>query len=644
MPNTPIAFIAPFEGLAVQAEEVIRDNAYPARVWRGDLSAGVEAAAKALKSGAKIIVSRGGTAKMIQRELGDRLSIAVIEVEASAFNVVRYIHDNIRPGFRMAVVGFPQFTMMGKAVCESMEVGHRIFEIPDEAGAGAVVRTLMDWHADAVIGDTISCRLMSDYGWQNYHLVESSPHSIRDAFERAMFVLGNLDRQLAHNRKLATVLSCSLQGVAIVDKSGLVEDMNSQCLELLGMEADTVIGQNLARLLADPNLDAALAAKSVARGILLERNGRQLIVDLTPLSSDRLPDSGGMVMTVQPSKRIQEMENAIRARLHKKGFHAKHSLSDILHAGGILAETIAIASEYAKSDASIVITGETGTGKELFAQGIHNASRRADGMFVAINCAALPSGLLESELFGYSPGAFTGALRSGKPGLFEIAHRGTLFLDEISEMEPFLQTRLLRAIQEGEIMRLGDSRVIPVDVRIIAASNKDLEEEVERGNLRMDLFFRLNVLALRLPPLRERRGDVELLLKYYLVRHAARMGVQLRMPDADFLDGLEDYAWPGNVRELENLAERYVVLQERPESADYRTFLPRLGGGRDTVVMARENIETDDAEKLDDVIRGAIDKALEAEKGNIVRASRRLGVNRNTVRRWMKKPDEKGSG
>ncbi|MDR1745005.1 MAG: sigma 54-interacting transcriptional regulator, partial [Planctomycetota bacterium] len=306
-------------------------------------------------------------------------------------------------------------------------------------------------------------------------------------------------------------------------------------------------------------------------------------------------------------------------------------------------------AEYAKSDASIVITGETGTGKELFAQGIHNASRRADGMFVAINCAALPSGLLESELFGYSPGAFTGALRSGKAGLFEIAHQGTLFLDEISEMELFLQTRLLRAIQEGEIMRLGDSRIIPVDVRIIAAANKDLNEETERGNLREDLFFRLNVLSLPLPPLRARHGEIALLFRHHLARHAAKMGVPARIPGAAFFRDLERYPWPGNVRELENVAERYVVLQDRPESAELRRLLPRLerGNRSGTDVIARKQSgnggadESGEAgESLNAVIRQTITKTLAAENGNIVRASRRLGVNRNTIKRWMKKAEE----
>ncbi len=533
MSNQPIAFIAPFASLAAQATEVIRVNSYPVDVRTGDLGAGVAAALDAIEGGAKVIVSRGGTAKIITAALAGRHPVPVIEVEPSVYDAVRYIHANARAGFRVAIVGFSPFTIMGAAVCESMDVEHRVFEIADEETAPAVIGALAGYRADAVLGDAVSCRLMADMGWRNFHLVESSAHSIRDAFERAALVVNSLEKQLEY-----------------------------------------------------------------------------------------------------------------ATRLHKKGFHARRRFSDIVHESPAVADTIAMAAEYAKSDANIIITGETGTGKELFAQGIHNASRRADGMFVAINCAALPLGLLESELFGYSPGAFTGALRSGKPGLFEIAHGGTLFLDEISEMDPFLQTRLLRAIQEGEIMRLGDSRVIPVDVRIIAAANRDLEEAVRSGSLREDLFFRLNVLSLRLPPLRRRGGDIALLFRHHLARHSLKTGIRARIPDAAFFRDLERHSWPGNVRELENLAERYLVLQDRPESADFSRLLPGPGRRGETEVIVRERppeaAEPEAAaggETLDGAIRRAIAKALAAENGNIVRASRRLGVNRNTLKRWMRKPE-----
>ncbi len=635
--------------MATQAEDVIRAHGYPAKVWLGDLEAGVDAAMDAIQGGAKVIVSRGGTAQMILAAVNRRQPVPVIEVETSVYDAVSYVHANVRPGFRVAVVGFSPFTVMGGSVCESMDVEHRVFAINNASAATGIIKTLIDWQPDAVMGDTVSCRLMADFGWKNYHLVESSHHSIRDAFERAMLFVNSLERQLAHNRKLAAVLSVSHHGVAILDRNGRVEDINRRCADMLGVNGAEFVGKSATDLFPDPGLAAALGGKKESRGNLVELNGQQLIVDCVPLASEHLSDAGGMVVTVQPSKRIQEMENAIRTRLHAKGFRARHHLRDIVHASPVVADTIAMAAEYAKSNANIVITGETGTGKELFAQGIHNASRRANGMFVAINCAALPSGLLESELFGYSPGAFTGALRSGKAGLFEIAHEGTLFLDEINEMDPFLQTRLLRAIQEGEIMRVGDSRVIPVNVRIIAAANKDLDQEVERGHLREDLFFRLNVLSLSLPPLRERHGDIALLFRHHLAQRSAKMGIKARMPDASFFRDLDQYSWPGNVRELENLAERYLVLQDRPESRALGRLLPRRSrnsaideqprASGAMIAVSPEN-DTSAEETLDDIIRRTVASTLAAENGNIARTSRRLGINRNTLKRWMKKTDQ----
>ena len=630
----PITFIAPFESMAAQAEKIIAEHGYPANVSQGDLGAGVRAAASALENGAKVIISRGGTAELIQQELADRLVVDVIDVEASVYDIINYLHRNNKPDFRVAVVGFPQFIATGKAVCESMDIFHRIFEIANEADAVPVVNSLAEWHADAVVGDTISCRLMADLGWGSCHLIESSPYSIRDAFERAMLLLANLDRQLTQYKKLSTVLSCAVQGIGIIDENGVVEDINLGCRSLLGVEPDNAIGKSLSTIIPEVDTAALLGRREGQEEYVIDRKGEQLVIDFVPLSPESSEKSDGFVMTVQPARRIQEMENAIRTKLRHQGFLARKHLHDILHDSPAMKHTIAIAEEYAKSDANIIITGETGTGKELFAQGIHNASARSGAMFVAINCAALSPTLLESELFGYSPGAFTGALRSGKPGLFEMTHKGTLFLDEIGEMDPFLQTRLLRAIQEREIMRIGDNKVIPVDVRIIAAANKDLEKEVTLGNLRMDLFFRLNVLSLSLPPLRERKEDVVLLLKHYLAKHAERMGVALRMPGDDFFAGLAQYEWPGNVRELENLAERYVVLQNRPESGDFRGFLPSFSppGARSTL--------PDGDGTLDGVIRHAITRTLEEEHGNIQRASRRLGVTRNTVKRWMR--EQKG--
>jgi transcriptional regulator with PAS, ATPase and Fis domain len=291
---------------------------------------------------------------------------------------------------------------------------------------------------------------------------------------------------------------------------------------------------------------------------------------------------------------------------------------------------IKAAREYSGTECNIMIQGETGTGKELFAQSIHNAGPRAAGPFVAVNCAALPGALLESELFGYAPGAFTGALRSGKTGLFELAHNGTLFLDEITELDVFLQARLLRVLQAKEIMRVGDSRVIPLDVRVIAATNRNPQQEVRLGRMRADLFFRLNVLDIAVPPLRERREDIAPLFRYYLGHYGKKYGRTPRAPSRRMLDALENRAWPGNVRELENLAEKYVTLGGLP----LEDLLP------DTASCAPSS--GPESETLDSAVSRHIHETLRREGGNIARTAARLAVDRNTVKRWLAKEGHPG--
>ena len=230
-----------------------------------------------------------------------------------------------------------------------------------------------------------------------------------------------------------------------------------------------------------------------------------------------------------------------------------------------------MAKQYSRTDSNIMIMGETGTGKELFAQSIHNAGPLADGPYVAVNCAALSGSLLECELFGYAPGAFTGALRTGKTGLFELANDGTLFIDELTEMDIFLQSKLLRALQTREIMKIGDNKVIPVKVRIIAATNKQPMKEVKKGKLRTDLYYRLNVLDLQIPPLREREGEADFLFAQFLEKISCKREQAVHQPSATLLDAINNYTWPGNVREIEKFAEKYITLQD---FSQHRSLMP----------------------------------------------------------------------
>jgi transcriptional regulator with PAS, ATPase and Fis domain len=237
------------------------------------------------------------------------------------------------------------------------------------------------------------------------------------------------------------------------------------------------------------------------------------------------------------------------------------SLNDIIGESPAIQLVKEKALKVAGSKSSILITGESGTGKELLARGIHNASARADGPFVAVNCAAIPDTLLESELFGYEEGAFTGARKGGKPGKFELADGGTIFLDEIAEMSIHLQAKLLRVLEGWEVERVGGTRPRPVDVRLMSATNQDLTEKIACREFREDLYFRLNVIPLRVPPLRDRAGDIPLLAMHFVRKHAALLGKEIERIDPEVAELLETYEWPGNVRELENAIEYAVNLE-----------------------------------------------------------------------------------
>ncbi|MCC8193827.1 MAG: sigma 54-interacting transcriptional regulator, partial [Deltaproteobacteria bacterium] len=344
----------------------------------------------------------------------------------------------------------------------------------------------------------------------------------------------------------------------------------------------------------------------------------------------------GFVHTYENVTKIQNLEQTIRKQLLDKGFVAKYTFDDIVTTDPVMAMVKETAASYAGSNSALLIEGESGTGKELFAQSLHNASRRRGGPFVAVNCAAIPANLLESELFGYEAGAFTGAKKEGRQGLFEVAHTGTIFLDEIGDLPKEFQARLLRVLQEKELMRVGGNRVIPVDVRIISATNKNLRELAREGFFREDLYYRLSVFSITVPPLRARKGDIMPLFRHFF----REMGVT---PDEEtlkrFMPQLLGHSWPGNVRELQNIAERLAHAQQHLQGMDPARSHFTLGLSDSakkgelavTVDMERHESLKSAVEAVEWEI---IDYLLKAHDKNYGEVAKRLGIGRTTL--WRK--------
>lgn len=348
----------------------------------------------------------------------------------------------------------------------------------------------------------------------------------------------------------------------------------------------------------------------------------------------------GVLISFQDITQIQKQEATIRKNLSDKGLRAKYTFRDVIHNSDIMNTTIEKARRFAETSSNIMLLGESGTGKELFAQSIHNCSKRKDGPFVAINCAALPENLLESELFGYVQGAFTGTNKGGKIGLFELAHGGTLFLDEISEVSINVQSKLLRVLQEREVRRIGDDKVISVDVRIICATNQNLKKLIVEGRFRQDLLYRLDVLRVFLPPLRRREKDV-LLIFSSLLRHYLPDNVEELPPLTPEAQELLLFTpFPGNVRELRNVAERVSVLHNFPDA---------ITADELTMALHPEDIDSDDHNAFFDAPAApvhalpcsseaqAIQDALKECNGNQTKAARLLGIDRSTLWRKLKK-------
>ena len=331
------------------------------------------------------------------------------------------------------------------------------------------------------------------------------------------------------------------------------------------------------------------------------------------------------------------VRQAVRVRrLEQEIVHLRDALSDrrgfshLIGASTSLEGTIKQARAVAPTSATVLLTGENGTGKELLARAIHEESPRAQGPFVGVSCAALPETLIESELFGHEKGAFTDAATARK-GRFELADGGTLFLDEISELTPPIQVKLLRVLQERAFERLGGTKTLSVDIRLIAASNRDLEQMIEAGSFRRDLFYRLNVVPLVLPPLRQRQEDIPFLAAHFALKFAAKHARPQPELDPELIDALQDYEWPGNVRELENLIERIVVLSDGPKLG--LEFLP------EKMLRVLPGADKGDETTLEGAVtavrRRLILDALQAEGNNKVAAAKRLGISRSYLHRLI---------
>jgi len=452
-----------------------------------------------------------------------------------------------------------------------------------------------------------------------------------------------LERVKELKNTLEDVVENPYEGIIVVDKEGLVTMINETYLKIVGRERDEVLGKHISHVSEHCNLPQVLKTGEPLLCDFCNVRERGMITMRVPIMKDgqMVGALGKTLFTdIDTARILNEKLVQLERQLayYKEEYEKIHGSHYVF--GDVVGESEAIrdlkrkARRIAGSVSTVLITGESGTGKEMFAQAIHNASDRWNKPFIKINCAAIPDNLLESELFGYAEGAFTGAQKGGKPGKFELANKGVIFLDEIGDMPLVMQAKLLRVLQEYEVERIGGLEPVKIDVRVIAATNHDLEKMVEEGEFREDLYYRLNVIRIDLPPLRERPEDIPLLIDSLLAKLSAKLRKNIKGISTDALNLLQEYHWPGNVRELENILELAVNMTDE-QFLDYDDF--------PCVVRKVQGNTKGKGKNLLDVL-GQVEKdmlinALKETRGDKKTAARMLGIHPSALYRKLKKHD-----
>jgi len=571
--------------------------------------------------GVDAVVAAGSNGAFLRRHL----SLPVILVTLTGFDVLSALATARRSSRRIALIThgttYPELIEFNQHF--GLELTHYAYETA--ADAQRRVSELASRGVGAIIGPGLVTDLAEQAGLAGGFVY--SRGSVEQALDSAIEIsrIGRIEA--ARRERLDTILQQLEEGVAAVDMDERVQSFNPAMARLLGVDAGDVEGRRLSQVASQLALQDTLEHGVTELGGVQRIGNRTVVTNRIPIREQGVQT--GAVVTVQDSATIQRVDRSLRSTNKPRQFAARYELEGMIGESRPLREARTLAEQYAGTDTTVLILGESGTGKELLAQGIHNASARRGHAFVALNCGAFPETLLESELFGFEEGAFTGSRRGGKPGLFESAHTGTIFLDEIGEMPLTLQTRLLRVLQEHEVIRLGATQPTPVDVRVIAATHRDLAAAVAEGAFRQDLYYRINILRLDVPPLRDRLDDLPALAGSIAARALERQGRAGAMPALleQVMPACRRYHWPGNIRELENLIERLAIFAPAFESGSMDQA--RLEG----LVPELFSDSAPPGAALDDM--ASIHRVLEQCGGNRTAACRQLGISRSTLWRRL---------
>ncbi len=618
MEEREIAIIATDLLGAEKAQKVVRSMRAQCRVLHASLEELPGVAKSQVEQGAKVLIAFGMFAKIVRQSV----SVPVIMVDLHPDDVLEGLLQAAELGRRVAIVGFQKvlrdiFRIRKLLSVELVDIPTVMPEQIPEA-----LRTLEP--GDVLVCGYYQLQIARDLGIRTV-VVKPRDSEIAKAISLARSYLEkkqDVGRERFQGQEISEYASLT------VDCAGNIMMMNRLAAEYLGVSQLTAVAFSMKEACPQfTRLTDAINNRRSYYNQIARIQDRIFLYHAEPIF--RGEELEGAAAIFQDVNAVLGSEAGIRRKLPESANRAQYTLDFIHGHSPCMTQAIKLAIKYAKSEETVLLLGETGVGKELFAQGIHQASGRKNGPFVAVNCASLPESILESELFGYVKGSFTGANREGKKGLFENAHTGTIFLDEIGEISQVLQGKLLRVLQEHSIRRIGGDKPIPVDIRVIAATNRDLISMVREGKFRKDLYFRINVLGLQIPPLRQRQDDVVLLAEEFLEEASLGSGRSYFFSEKA-KEAMRHYPWPGNIRELQNMVRRVTVLSDSDEIGEELV---------QAYIRENRRLCLPEMEEEGEAPAYSLEEALALAGNNKKRAAELLGVSRTTLYRMLERKE-----
>jgi len=627
-------FVANSVEIADMFSECIDPHSEEVTVRYGTMEEAIPIATELLESGMEVLLCSDGTGSLLLQTLGQ----PIVNIPRTHLDVLNALLKAKQYGPLIGLTTFGSPIGGIELLDGLLSVRTRQIVFRNKAELVKGITEALDMGVDCVVGAGVSQYIVSGLGGK-FVRVPLRRDIIIQALKEARAMAAARRKEEKDREEMRIILQIIKEGMLVIDNWGNVKICNEAAAKILGVGLQEVIGKPVSDFLHDSDLPGILKSGNAELDQICRVGDEYLVTDSLPIILEG--DIHGVVSTLKEATRIHHIDRKLKEKLYLDGFVARYNMHQVDGKSPQMKKVIQKAGKYARTDLSVLLQGETGTGKEIIAHTIHNLSGRKDRPFVAINCSALTESLLESELFGYEEGAFTGAKKGGKIGLFELAAQGSIFLDEIADTSANIQVKLLRVIEQKSVRRIGGNRLITVDVRIISSTWKDLREEIEQRRFRMDLFYRLASLNIRIPPLRERIEDIPCLLGKLLEKYGKNKGAL----SPDMYAALESYHWPGNVRELNSLVESYLVLlgnRERDEALFRDLFEDlRLHNPRTTREIQGEKLESPLTspvrslrEQVEEFERAAINEALGRFQFNRKATARNLGISMNTL--WRK--------